>query len=192
MINSQAPSYLTSLVPQTVSQSSRYNLRNDRNLRNIYTRTSNYASSFLPSTIQEWNSLPIDVRFSPSLEVFKHKLNIGNPAPNKLYLVGERRLQVLHTRLRNSCSSLSHHLYLNHVIESPNCQCGSVESTEHYFFKCNMYNQIRRTLFHTISTISSFSINVILYGDNSKDFRTNKIIFLAVHKYINDSKRFAT
>ena len=56
---------------------------------------------------------------------------------HEYYLVCERNMSVLHTRLRNKCSGLNLDLFNNHVTNSPSCTCGHfIESAEHYFFQC--------------------------------------------------------
>ena len=62
MMNSFTPSYLTSLVPQPVSNLSRYNLRNSIDLQSINARTKQYYHSFLPSAVRAWNNLPVETR----------------------------------------------------------------------------------------------------------------------------------
>ena len=192
MVNNLAPTFLTSLVPQTVGQTSSYRLRNQNNLQNTFARTATYASPFLPSVINEWNSLPLHVRNLTSLKLFKGHLNREINKANPLFYHGKRRLQVLHTRIRTNCSSLSYHLYHRQIIDSPVCLCGSVETAEHFFLRCALYNNIRPALLNTISNLSQVNINVILFGDNSKSLNTNKEIFRAVHSFIELSKRFDT
>ena len=60
MVNHPTPFYLSSLIPLTVSETSRYNLRNANNISTINARTNQYFNSFLPSTIRDWNSLSED------------------------------------------------------------------------------------------------------------------------------------
>ena len=112
MVNGLAPNYLNTLVPSTVGNSCSYNLRRPNNLRNITCRTSLYSASFLPSVINDWNSLADDTKNAESLTAFKYRLNMDKPCPRRLYFFGERKIQVIHARLRNRCSSLNEHLYL--------------------------------------------------------------------------------
>ena len=49
---------MSSLVPQTVSNASRYNLRNSGDLQTVEARTNLFYNSFLPPTVRAWNSLP--------------------------------------------------------------------------------------------------------------------------------------
>ena len=62
MKNNLTPPYLSSLVPQTVGQTTRYSLRNSNDLQTIQSRTTLYSNSFLPSTFRDWNNLTPEVR----------------------------------------------------------------------------------------------------------------------------------
>ena len=67
MVNNLTPTYLSSLVPLTVTEASRYNLRNSSDIRTVNARISQYFNSFLPSSIREWNSLPEEHRTSSTV-----------------------------------------------------------------------------------------------------------------------------
>ena len=104
------------------------------------------------------------------------------------FFYGERKFQVLHTRLRLGCSSLNADLFHNHVSESDRCRCGEPETAKHYFFICIMYRNIRT---ETISNLA-YNINIVvllkgcpLYGDEA-----NIEIFRVVHEFIKKSNRF--
>ena len=112
MVNGLTPFYLNSLVPPTIEDSCSYNLRNPNNLRNIAYRTCLYSSSFLPTVINDWNSLPDDNKNAESLSSFKYHLNLDNICPRRLYFYGDREIQIIHARLHNRCSSLKEHLHL--------------------------------------------------------------------------------
>ena len=131
MVKGFAPIYLSNLVPQLNSDLSNYNLRNSTNLYSITCRTSLYKNSFLPSVVDERNLLPQNIKDLESVSSFKDYLNIDKPIPNKLFLVGKRRFQIIHARLRNKCSSLKHHI--RKIVESPLCVCGAVKTNQHYF-----------------------------------------------------------
>ena len=75
MFNNLSPEYLSSLIPPTVNNISRYNLCNARNIQTIDSRTTQYFNSFLPSSIREWNNLSLAVRNSDSIINFKRKLS---------------------------------------------------------------------------------------------------------------------
>ena len=79
MTNALSTLYLSSLVPLTVSNASRYNLRNSSDLQTVEARTSLFYNSFLPSTVRAWNSLPSTAKQSDStifLNTFLTKIKI--------------------------------------------------------------------------------------------------------------------
>ena len=189
MNNHLAPEYLTSLIPQPVAAASRYNLRNSNSLQTIHARTNLYYQSFLPSAIRGWNNLPIEIKQSDSVNSFKKHLFKKQPVP-KYYYIGNRRAQILHTRLRTNCSSLNIDLFTRNISDSPLCSCGSIEDAQHYFFHCKHYTVQRHTLLNAISAYIVPSLKCFLYGDTSLSLEHNSIIFQHVQKFIVDMKRF--
>ena len=135
MFNNLSPLYLCSLIPPTVDTQSSYNLRNAHNIRTIHSRTTQYFNSFLPSTIREWNTLPLDVRNCDSINSFKRKLNSDINVVPKYFYTGNRKAQVLRVRIRTKCSSLNNDLYQKGINESPLCLCGHVENADHFLMK---------------------------------------------------------
>ena len=113
-----------------------YNLRNTNNIRTISCNSQLYYNSFLPSTVRAWNDLPIELRISSSLDIFKHRINESVKKPPKYYYTGQRTIQIYHTRLRTKCSSLNSHLFSKQIIEDPSCLCGALEDTYHYLLHC--------------------------------------------------------
>ena len=114
-----------------------------------------------------------------SVSNIKHYLNIGKPNPNKLFFVGKRRFQIIHTRLRNECSSLEHHLFIRNIVDSPLCV---LETNQHYFFECPLYRNERNFFLRSISHFSCLvDLNTLLFGSDALPFRDNKELFLHVH-----------
>ena len=74
MFSLLTPLYLSSLIPPSVSDMSRYNLRNSDQLQTIDSRTNLYFNSFLPSTVRAWNSLPAEVKQSQTTHSFRYYL----------------------------------------------------------------------------------------------------------------------
>ena len=136
MNNKITPSYLSDLVAGTVSSATRYNLRNSYNIMTIQGRTNSYLSSFLPSTVRNWNNLPPEIAQSDSVASFKYNLNRGRTHVPKCFYSGNRHEQVLHIRLRIQCSALNHDLFKKNISDIPLCRCGSVDNTLHFFFEC--------------------------------------------------------
>ena len=133
IVNGLAPDYLSSFVP--VTNRSVYNLRNTQSFQSIACRANLYKTPFLPATTNEWNNLPQNVRNAESLSCFKRQININRPVPNKLFQFGARRIQIIHTILRNNCSPLNQHVFFKNIIDSPLCCCcGKIESNKHFFF----------------------------------------------------------
>ena len=60
-----------------------------------------------------------------------------------------------------NCSELKYHLYINHVVETPNCLCGCIETPQHYFLECPLYPTHRDILL----AYFPLSLKNILYGD---------------------------
>ena len=190
MTHNLAPLYLSSLVPSTVSNISRYNLRNSNNLQTMDARTTLYYNSFLPSTVRAWNEVPEEAKQSDSVNAFKRFLNKDKSHIPKHFYVGKRKAKILHTRLRTNCSLLNLDLFMRNISDSPLCQCGSVENAQHFFFHCRNYHVPRTQLLNTISQYQIPSLSLLLYDNDSFSLETNTVIFETVHKFILDSKRF--
>ena len=190
MFNNLSPEYLSSLIPPTANTLSQYNLRNAQNIQTVNSCTTQYFNSILPSSIREWNNLPLDVRNSDSVIIFKRKLNSDIKAIPRHFYAGNRRAQVLHTRLRTKCSSLNDDLFQKRITDSPLCLCGNVENTDHYFMRCPLYREQGAELNKKISQHSSVTLQILLFGNPLLSLPTNSLIFEAVHKYISDTKRF--
>ena len=190
MAHNLTPHYLTSLIPSTVTETSSYNLRNSNDIRTVRARASQYFSSFLPSTIRERNNLPEEQRNSPNIASFKYQLNQPNSFTPKYYYIGERQAQILNTSLQTKCSSLNHDIFLKTLTDSPLCTCGSLENAEHYLLQCILYRLQRIEMLDSASQLCHVTLDVLLSGDSSLSIDTNNKIFLSVHKFIKDSKRF--
>ena len=68
-----APSYFSYLIPESVENIATYGLRNSDHIRNLQCNTQHLATSFLDSTISEWNKLPPPAKSAGStLSTFKN------------------------------------------------------------------------------------------------------------------------
>ena len=78
------------------------------------------------------------------------------------------------------------------IIDSPVCTCnsGEIENAYHFFFICQLYNHLRVELRQSITQYCNMTLDVLLRGDKRLSANINSIIFEAVHKYIQKSKRF--
>ena len=102
-------------------------------VRNVTFGTSHQQSRL-------WNLQPDNIRLSPSIQGLKYSLKSNISSKPFYYYTGSRLGQILHSRLRMQCSSLNQHLYRKNIVDSPNCICGSTESTTHYLFHWLRYN----------------------------------------------------
>ena len=136
--NQLVPSYISDLMPRLVSDVSNIHLRNSSNYSVPYTRTEVSRRSCVPSSVSLWNNLDETVRNSSTINSFKNNvksvyssLHIVPP----YYIKGDRKLSVIHARLRNNCSNLKRDLYTNFIEPDFSCRCGySCEDANHYFF----------------------------------------------------------
>ena len=91
-------------VPATIDSSLNYNLRNSNNIHLVNARTSLYFNSFLPPAVRDWNNIPDDRRNVDSVIAFKKVLSRDKPIVPKHYPFGNKKEQILHTRLRTNCA----------------------------------------------------------------------------------------
>ena len=104
-------------------------------------------------------ALPLDVRQSDSIRIFKGKLTVNSnlvcdKSRPDFYVLGERYTNIVHTKLRHNCAPNSD-LFRCKIIDSPFCSCGRLEDTYHYFFICTKYTTARNDLFHEIFRIEN-------------------------------------
>jgi hypothetical protein len=118
-----APEYLRHLVPPTIQSTTIYPLRNGDHLIVPFCRLSITNSSFIPSTVKEWNKLDIAIRKLDSLSKFKNairlKSQLNKISVPKLYYYGPRKLNMILTQLRCTAFVLNHDLYKVHILPSP-------------------------------------------------------------------------
>ena len=175
------------IVPRQHFNNHSYNTRNAQNFVSINCSSTHYFNSFLPSCVRLWNNLPSHIRELNSIQSFKQAITCIQEVP-KYYLDGCRQGQILHARLRMNCSFLKYHLYLKNLEPDPLCSCGEVESTSHYLLYCPNYLLQRQCLMTKVDI--PLSLNLLLFGDSSLPYETNKSIFLSVQEYIKNTKRF--
>jgi hypothetical protein len=111
---------------------------------------------------------------------------------NDLYCTGARDTNIKHAQLRMFCSKLNGHLFLLHVIESPECACGfNLEDNNHFLLHCPLYNVARHKMMVNISTILpnlNIDVDTLLYG-TPENIVKSKHLFEAVHIFICETER---
>ena len=108
----------------------------------------------------------------------------------------------LHTQLRVGRSYLNCHLFPIGLSITKSCQCGHhLESIEHYFLDCRLYDHARAQLVHKLDGLlenkpNSYSkknlCQILLCGEKPhlpEKYSHNKHMFFAVQTFITRSKR---
>ena len=139
-----------------------------------------------------WEPLLIKTR---SKNQNKTKLQLKQTSTNKhsikLFYFGARKINIVHSRMRMTCSALKADLFDMHIIDDPSCGCGAIrEDSAHYFFNCPSYNHLRNKLHESILKHASFNLKTLMYGNDTLTLAQNFNIFEAVHTFIKHSKRF--
>ena len=82
------------------------------------------------------------------------------------YMLGSRKCNIMHTRLRHQCSSLGADLFRANIVNDPSCGC-SLADDMHYLLECPLDTNARMQLFINITLYTVISIeNVLLGSDN--------------------------
>ena len=107
------------------------------------------------------------------------------------YLLGSRKCNIIHTRLRHQCSSLGTDLFRASIISDPSCACGCpLEDAFNYLLEWPLYTNARMQLFMSISPYTVISIENLLFGTDDLTDEHNLIVFRNVQKYMHQSNRF--
>ena len=108
------------------------------------------------------------------------------------YLEGNRKLSLLHARLRNCCSDLSFDKFLNKLAVDAKClRCGNdKEDAEHFFMQCPLFAHERIQLFRATRVFHPLNPQTLLFGKATYSYEQNLQIFIAVQHYIKKTKRF--
>jgi hypothetical protein len=135
-------------MPLPVGSVSQYNLRNSNNYVLPNCRLEITKKSFFPSTTRDWNNLSPKIRNSGNINIFKRKKKILLEKVPFYFGWGDRKLNIIHSRLRNMCSSLNGHGF---------------EDCIHFFLECPFYNENRVILLNKLKNYV-VTIELILAG----------------------------
>ena len=130
--------------------------------------TTFYQKFFTNKTTIEWNSLDSALKHSPSKSAFKRRLTLSNTKHPYLFNHNtDRQTQVNFMQIRMGFSNLKDHLFSKKCITDPICTCGAArEDTRHFFLKCPLYSDARKTMTDSISQQFNLkaTLPTILYG----------------------------
>ena len=143
--------------------------------------------------------MDLNTRQIPILAHFKSKIRqiyFQNVKKSAHFSCGNRYLSVLHTRIRNKCSSLKEDLYSTNLISNPNCICGyQNENADHYLLFCNRYIVYRNKMLSSLAILNmngvEINVDTLLFGNDFLSDETNCEIFLIIQRYIKDTGRFS-
>ena len=128
-------------------------------------RTSLFERSFVPSVIQQWNTLSPILRNIQSIganykpELLRSMFQIRSVPPH--FMHGNRLLSISHARLRNKCSCLKRDLFLNHLSDHDICShCIFLKLQT--IFHCTIYSNERLQLFRDTRRLHPSNCNIFL------------------------------
>ena len=155
-----------------------------------------HKKSFLFSSIQEWNNLPLETRKLSSPGIFKRSLLkfLHFPSGSYLFCIGDRLAWIFHTRLRLNFSALNYHPFQKHCCPSPACALcdASIEDVKHYFLYCPSFAALCEKLFTSAAKLlgnrwhcasDKKKIDWLLNGISTADFQINlgcPVVFFAM------------
>ena len=191
IVNNDASSYLRNLLPNRANETSTYNLRNNTDFVIPFSRLCSYESSFFPSVLKLWNDLDTQIRTLPTLLQFKFNIKTESDKIEDYITIGERKYNIILTRIRHRCSSFRAGLFDVNIILDPSCSCGAPsESAEHYFFESTSIMNKGICYFDIFNPNTDANFSILTSGSKNHDFGTNKAVILAVLKYIKYTHRF--
>ena len=134
--NNLSPTYLSDLLPRQRISISGYETRNALDIEIPNCRLDIFKKSFFPSAIDAWNKLPRETKLLDTINSFRHSISTEIASVPKYFNYGSRSINIIHTRIRHSCSSLKHDLFRKNICDDPCCECGLLEDSYHFFFAC--------------------------------------------------------
>ena len=175
---SNTPEFVKKLIPSLRHDTTNRLLRNAHHITQPHCHLESYKASFIPNTIKKWNQLPEETRTLRSVKSFRKAITqrLAKPKPPKMFALGSKLGNTLHTRLRLNMSALNGHLFSinSGKVQSPECSCGfAFENTSHFVLSCPKYQTERNHLSsHLQRLIPSFNslnnsdkLDLLLYGN---------------------------
>ena len=102
-----------------------------------------FDNSFLPKTICQWKSLARNGMEAPSLNTFSSHLDGVKQTVQKLYLIRNCRMVIMHARLciAPAYRIISTHILMFLIIQHANVDCK--EKTTNFLLECPLFNNKR-------------------------------------------------
>ena len=191
VVSTKLPAYIYDTIPP-VSQSQRH----PNTFNSISCRTNCFKNSFFPCVIGEWFKQNAEIRKSGGYNIFRKSiLNFIRASSSKIYNINDAISFKLITTLGLGFSQLGEHKFKHNLrgTLNPLCSCSTeVESTSHYFLRCHFFDALRATLMNDLRYIDSDLptlrdenlTNILLYGNQIYDDKTNQIVLMHVIRYM--------
>ena len=169
-----------------------------------YTATSKALdNSFFPKTADLWNDLPKEITNITKHNNFKTALDaLYKPKCCKVFNMGDKYLNRLHTQIRLGRTQLNENLYKIGLADTQGCLCGAPsETTAHYLLDCFLYENNRKELSESLDVLlerdwakhtRSEKIEILLRGERPEipgRLKNNAEIFKCIQKYIARTNR---
>ena len=143
-----------------------------------FARTEIFKKSCIPSAITLWNAADNSLKDSNTLHSFKYQMKkpfaINSKVPS-YYASGNRRLSVLHARIRNNCSNLNLDLFNNFLLPDPTCSCQvEPQNAERYFLRCHKHTIQRLVTFDSFRNFLPPRLEILSYGNPNLTDAENK------------------
>ena len=119
-------------------------------------------------------------------------MNFAQMKPNLLFYEGNRNNHIKQAQLHMQCSKLNAHIFLLHVVDSPQC-IGEheVEESEYFLFNCPLCLVQRQEMLQNLNQVNIVNVNLTMLVDcTAYDLKINQSIFKAIHEFLSASVRF--
>jgi len=102
-----------------------------------------------------------------------------------------RALETGLARLRVGHAGLAAHLFRFNMADVPLCECGELETVQHFLLQCPSYNEARRSLQEglTLNGIHKPMTNKLLLGGENLRLEDQYVVQRFMHKYLLDSQK---
>ena len=105
--------------------------------------------------------------------------------------VKSRSVESALTRLRIGHVGLNQHLFRMHMTEEPLCECGDIESREHFLLHCVIYSQQRQLLVAELRKLSvnmPITVKLLLGGEDLPSRLQSRIVHCTGKFLINTGR----
>ena len=199
IVNCSGPSYLTKLLP---NKQRSYNPHRSQFFAETFSHSAYFSNSFFPFCTKTWNNLNFSLRSTTSVSEFKRNLiKLHRPKERPIFNIFDPIGLKFLSRLRTNLSHLREHKFRHNFLDTinPLCSCNTeTETTSHYLLRCSFFIPLRKTLLDNVTkivgSISNYSndelVELLLYGDSSLSFETNKSLINLTIAYLKSSERF--